>query len=470
MKSNFLIFLFLFSFFASVLADDEPLKKAYLLNVNGISIYKSKEINQKVGVLNYKDEFAISQSDKDGAWTKIITGNKKRFIRKVESSRAEILIFTNILLKSYLVTKKIKNPILEKPFSDAKVLSELEQFSILEALAYSSPTDKSEDLPGYKERWYELLLADGRKGYAKEIGALYDSIEKAKLVAEKKQVELSGYALVTNPVYIKDIDNKEKEEIVGKNGLSKKGEFLYVNESREIKGVKYFYTVMSNPSRKYKMEATPTDYDDIPLRAWISEKDAKYFSPAEFSRYTLENSTYKKDKLLLEEIFAQNDNLPLNFLNVYIKPLGSKNKNWESKFFIASLYTGYINSSGFGDIEPLSLLVEKDKKNYKVYNGNIQNRGKIEFFDLDKDGTPEIFSSMDIQSMSRVAFTTPIFYAFIKGAYKEIPLPGNFLDSYEIDESFLYINKRDENSKKVGKRKYKYLQGKFVEVENKKGD
>jgi hypothetical protein len=466
MKSNFLIFLFLFSFFASVYAEDEPLKKAYLLNVNGISIYKSKDINRKIGALNYKDEFFISQLDTKKGWTKIAKGKRKGFIRTADFSHREILVFTNILSKSYIVTKKIKNQILEKPFSDAKVLSEREQFSLLEALAYSSPTDNLEDVPGDRERWYELLLTDGRKGYVKEIVSLYDSIEKAKSVAQKKQLHLSGYVLVSNPIYLDEPGGKKKEDSLKRSGLSKKGEFLYVKESREVQGVKYFYTVMSNPSRKYKMEATPTDYDDTPLSAWISEKDAKYFSPVEFSRYTLENSTYTKDRLLLDAILAQNDNLPLNFLDVYIKPLGAKNKKWESRFFIASLYTGYINASGFGDIDPLSLVVEKDKKNYKVYTGNIQNRGKLEFFDLDKDGTPEIFSSMDYKSMSRVAFTAPAFYAYRNGAYEEIPLPGNFLDNYEIDGNFLYIDKREDGSKKKDKKKYKYLQGKFVEVQN----
>jgi hypothetical protein len=73
---------------------------------------------------------------------------------------------------------------------------------------------------------------------------------------------------------------------------------------------------------------------------------------------------------------------------------------------------------------------------------------------------------MDYKSMSRVAFTAPAFYAYRNGAYEEIPLPGNFLDNYEIDGNFLYIDKREDGSKKKDKKKYKYLQGKFVEVQN----
>jgi hypothetical protein len=54
-------------------------------------------------------------------------------------------------------------------------------------------------------------------------------------------------------------------------------------------------------------------------------------------------------------------------------------------------------------------LYKKDKENFTVFAGKISDRGKIKIFDLDKDGIPEIFSSMDNESMSRVAFTTPAF-------------------------------------------------------------
>jgi hypothetical protein len=46
--------------------------------------------------------------------------------------------------------------------------------------------------------------------------------------------------------------------------------------------------------------------------------DAKFFTPDEFSQYTLRNSKYTGDKLLLEKISAQNEDLPLNYLNVYL--------------------------------------------------------------------------------------------------------------------------------------------------------
>ncbi len=466
MKSNFLIFLFLFSFFALVFADEESPKKAYLLNVNGISIYKSKDINQKIGILNYRDEFVISQFDTPNGWNKIRKGNQEGFIRTDDFNQKEFLIFTSRLSKVYIVVKETKNQIVEKPFPEAKILSSVDQFSVLEVASYSSPLEDRKEV--LEEKWYEVLLSDARTGYIKEKSLIYDTIEKAKSVAEKKQIDLNGYALVSNPIYLEEPGGKEKEVIAKRNGFSKKGEFLFVKESREFRGEKYFYTEMGNPSKSYKMQATPKDFDDAPFTGWISEKNAKYFSPREFSRYTLENSTYTKDKILLEAIYAQNEDYPLNFLNIYVKPAGAKNKEWESRFFIVSLYSGYINSARFGNSELVLLVVEKEKDNYKVYNGNIQNRGKIEFFDLDGDGTPEIFSSMDYQSMSRVAFTAPAFYAYIDGAYKEIPLPGNFLDTYMIDGSFLYIDKRQDSNKKVDQQKYKYQNGKFIKFTNKR--
>jgi len=71
-----------------------------------------------------------------------------------------------------------------------------------------------------------------------------------------------------------------------------------------------------------------------------------------------------------------------------------------------------------------------------------------------------------VNNLTLLAFTAPAFYGYINGAYIEIPLPGNFLDNYTIDEKFLYLNVRETSNKKVDQKKYKYLQGKFVEVKN----
>lgn len=214
------------------------------------------------------------------------------------------------------------------------------------------------------------------------------------------------------------------------------------------------------------MQATPKGFQDNPFTGWISEMDAKFFTPDEFSQYTLRNSKYTGDKLLLEKISAQNEGLPLNYLNVYLNSIANIKEKEKSKFLIASLYVGYVNSSGYGEIVPQSFVVRKEEESYTVFTGNINNRGQFELFDLDQDGIPEIFSSMETNSMSRVAFTAPAFYGYVKGAYIEIPLPGNFLDNYTVDEKFLYLNEREGINKKVDQKKYKYLQGKFVEVKN----
>ncbi|HRG44576.1 MAG TPA: hypothetical protein PLG41_00110 [Leptospiraceae bacterium] len=462
MKSNFLIFTFLFSIFSLINAETQTEKKAFLLNVNGIFIYKTKDINQKVGNLIYQDEFFILENANDEEWTKIRKGKEFGFIRKPKSTSEEILLFDSPISKNYLVTRISKNQILEQPFSDSKSLDALEKFSVLEILSYSLPFEhKKENL---EQRWFEVKAKNHRVGFVKDVALFYDSLEKAMTVVQKKQISLSGYALVSNPIYLTEPDGKVIE--TNKRGSSKKGEFIPVKESQERKGVKYFYTSMRNPSLSYKMQATPKGFQDKPFAGWISEKNVKYFTPGEFSQYTLRSSKYTGDKLLLEKIFAQNEDLPLNYLNVYLNPIGDKKEKEKSLFSITSLYIGYVNSSGYGEIEPQSFVVKKEKESYTVFAGNISNRGKFEFFDLDHDGIPEIFSSMETNSMSRVAFTAPAFYGYINGAYIEIPLPGNFLDNYTIDEKFLYLNVRETSNKKVDQKKYKYLQGKFVEVKN----
>lgn len=462
MKSNFLIFTFLFSIFSLINAEPQTEKKAFLLNVNGIFIYKAKDINQKMGNLNYQDEFFILENANDEEWTKIRKGKEFGFIRKSKSTSEEILLFDSPISKNYLVTRIPKNQILEQPFSDSKSLDALEKFSVLEILSYTLPFEhKKENL---EQRWFEVKTKNRKIGYVKDIAVFYDSFEKAKSIAQKKQISLSGYALVSNPVYFTEPGGKEIES--NKRGFSKKGEFIPVKESQERKGVKYFYTSMRNPSLSYKMQATPKGFQDNPFTGWISEMDAKFFTPGEFSQYTLRNSKYTGDKLLLEKIFAQNEDLPLNYLNIYLNSIGDKKEKEKSFFSIVSLYLGYVNSSGYGELEPQSFVVKKEKESYTVFAGNISNRGKFELFDLDQDGIPEIFSSMDTHSMSRVAFTSPAFYGYVNGAYIEIPLPGNFLDNYSIDEKFLYLNDREISGKKVEQKKYKYLQGKFVEVKN----
>ena len=462
MKSNFLIFTFLFSIFSLINAEPQTEKKAFLLNVNGIFIYKAKDINQKMGNLNFRDEFFILENANDEEWSKIRKGKEFGFIRKSKSTSEEILLFDSPVQKNYLVTKIAKNQILAQPFSDSKSLGALEKFSVLEILSYSLPfEDKKENL---EQRWFEVKTKNRKIGYIKDTSVFYDSLEKAKSIAQKKQISLSGYALVSNPVYLTEPGGKEIE--TNKRGSSKKGEFIPVKESQERKGVKYFYTSMRNPSLSYKMQATPKGFQDKPFTGWISEIDAKYFTAGEFSQFTLKNTKYTDNKLLLERIYAQNEDLPLNYLNVYLNSIANIKEKEKSKFLIASLYVGYVNSSGYGEIMPQSFVVRKEEGSYTVFTGNINNRGKFELFDLDQDGIPEIFSSMETNSMSRVAFTAPAFYGYVKGAYIEIPLPGNFLDNYTIDEKFLYLNEREGSNKKADQKKFKYLQGKFVEVKN----
>jgi|GEM_PF-1986723 hypothetical protein len=465
MKSNFLKFLFLFCFFSLVTADSQTENKAILVNINGLPIYKSKDINRKIGVLEKGEEFLIISKHSDENWVRIETKKGNGFILNSNFLSSDILTFTNPLEKRYLVLKHEKNFLLEKPFFDARVLENLNQFSIVEILALGSSI---ENIKGYGEdRWYEVKTKDNKNGFVKDIAISYESLEQAKSVAEKKQLQLSGYALVSAPIYLKEPGGEVINEKNMKNGFSKKDEFINVIESQEKNGIKYYFTSMSNPSRKMKMQITPEHFNESPFDAWISEQNVKYFTPKEFTLYTLKNSKFNEDKSLLEKTFAQNEDIPsLNFLNAYQNLLTSKKKKENTYYGLVNLFIGYVNSSGFGELEPVMFLYKKDKENFTVFAGKISDRGKIKIFDLDKDGIPEIFSSMDNESMSRVAFTTPAFYGYINGAYKVIPLPGDFLDRYEIDENFLYLDEKDYKNKKISKKKYKYKNGLFKEVKN----
>lgn len=465
MKSNFLKFLFLFCFFSLVTAGARAENKAILLNINGLPIYKSKDINQKVGVLEKGEEFLILEKDSDDSWLGIENKKGKGFILNTKFISSDILTFTNPLKKSYLVLKHEKNFLLEKPFLDAKSLDNLKQFYILEILAVGSSIEKNETFE--EERWYEVKTEDSRVGFVKDVANYYDSLEKAKNVAEKKQLHLSGYALVSVPIYLNEPGGEIINDQKMKNNFSKKDEFISVTQSQEKNGIKYYFTSMSNPSRKMIMQMSPENFDASPIEGWISEQNAKYFTMKEFSLYTLKNSKLSEEKKLLKKTFEQNKDLPsLNFMNAYLNPLTIKNTKKKTKFGLLNLHTGYVNSSGFGDIEPAIFLYKKDGDDYTAFTGKISDRGKIKIFDLDKDGFPEIFSSMDTESLSRVMFTTPAFYGYVNGAYKVIPLPGDFLDSYEINENFLYLAKRDSNNKKTIRKKYRYKSGKFVEVKN----
>lgn len=451
MKSNFIILFFLLSFFNLIWSDSIHAKKGYLINPNGIFLYKSKQFKDKKGIIKQGEEFHISDELEDKDWIGVETKTQNGYIHNNDQ---DYIVFDRVLNNEYLVSDEKQRILYEKPYLEANPISKIDGFSVLSVLekeSSKSPSKKKKD----KQIWFKVKI-NNKVGFLVSKNEVYTSKESAMDVSQKKEIALDGFALVIDPIYLKEPNG----EIFTPKGASKKNEFVFVVKERTDRNEKFFLVEMKNASFKNKMQATPIDFDEAPFQAWISETNAKYFTPTEFSYYTLQKSSYKGDIRLLKNIFAANKDLPLNFQNVYFNPI-SDNK---TDYFIVTLFKGYENSSGYGEFYPVSFVVKKVKSDYKVYNGDLINSGKFQFIDLDRDGIPEVFTSMETVTYSRTAFSAPRFYAYIDEAYREIPLPGNFLDTYKITENFLYTQKEDNPKSKV--QKYKYQNGEFIKIKN----
>lgn len=453
---------FLFSAFFSLFSVEKSgFRKAFLLNPNGLVLFKTKTQTKKiqVGVIDYAQEVSLYFDEEDSNWIEIRKPALSGFIPKNDILEKDFLIFKEPNSKTYAITKKDKILFYEKPFTEIKPSSELSQFQLVEVVGES---DLSENLQDYK--WFEIKISNGKKGFVKGDIDFYNSLFDAELAIKNRQINLNGYALVKNPIYISKKAGGQNEVFVEKKGSSKKGEFIFVAQSKEIEGVRYFKAVMENPSRHYKMQATPKEYNDSPFEAWIAHENVKFYSPEEFSKYTIENSKYKNDRSIMLEIAEQNKNIYLNFSGMSVNALTFNKSKKKSDFYLVKLLEGYTNSHGYGNVRQITFVVQEQKENYKAFLGSIEDRGMVEMLDLDEDGIPEFYTHMNLNSMARVAYTTPLFYAFVNGYYREIPLPGNFLDNYTIKENILYLDARDDSNTKIVKLKYKYKNGKFIQV------
>jgi hypothetical protein len=459
MKSVFFIIPFVSFIFYSIFplfsVETSSFKKAFLMNPNGVIVFKTKSITKdRIGKVGYGDVVLISIDAKDSKWAEIKTDSFNGFIPANESIESEFLIFSKPPKASFGLIKSEKLKLLSKPFLDSTVTSELKQFDIIEILGENNVQN---------EIWVEVKTENGKEGFLKGEIDFYDSISLVKSAKERRQLVLSGYALVDNPIYLQEPGKKLGNNQLQERGFSKKGEFVFINQSVEIDGIKYFQTLMQNPARYYKMQADPGRYNDLPAIGWISEKNCKYYSFLEFTKYTIENSNFHGDKSLMEKVAVLNKDSSLNFLDFSIHRLTAANPATNPIFFTVKLATGYTNSSGFGHRETISLVGKEDNKKYTIFDGNIENRGIVEVLDLDGDGIPEFYSHMNTNSMTRVLYTKPVIYGFKEGAYKEIPLPGKFLDNFEIDGNLLILNLRAKNGK-LKQVKYKYQNAAFVEI------
>ena len=459
MKSNFLKFLFLFCFLPCLYGDNFIPKMGYVLNVNGLPVYKSMEMSLKSGVLKFKDNFEIEYSP-DERWIEIRRKGEIGYIRRDPPGINELLIFRKPREKFYFVTTANASGILEEPFLNSKKISNLEEFKLFEIDSYSEGIETK--LKPLKYNWYQVKTTDGKIGFIYDSSPMYHTLELASSVVEKKIIAVNQYALVLNENYIYKLGNESVHNSQG--GNSKKGEFIFIRESLEFNGQRYFHFSMDYSSKDWKMQADIETYNDLPFAGWISQKDVKLFSNEDFSRYTIEDTASKVNRNLLIQILAQNKDIPLNFMNINFVPLPKMPNTIKEKYFLISLHSGYANQRNYGSLEKVTFLVKKDGKEYFVYPGDLANNGKYELCDLDKDGVPEIFYTPN--TMSRISFSAPSFFAYHKEAFQEIPLPGEFSDIYKVDNKYLYL--RIENKKnKYSWKKYKYANGKFFEIKNK---
>ena len=241
MKFRTLIFFFsyfLFSAFFSLFSVEKSgFRKAFLLNPNGLVLFKTKTQTKKiqVGVIDYAQEVSLYFDEEDSNWIEIRKPALSGFIPKNDILEKDFLIFKEPNSKTYAITKKDKILFYEKPFTEIKPSSELSQFQLVEVVGES---DLSENLQDYK--WFEIKISNGKKGFVKGDIDFYNSLFDAELAIKNRQINLNGYALVKNPIYISKKAGGQNEVFVEKKGSSKKGEFIFVAQSKEIEGVRSF--------------------------------------------------------------------------------------------------------------------------------------------------------------------------------------------------------------------------------------
>ena len=98
----------------------------------------------------------------------------------------------------------------EKPLTDSKSILEFAQFEISEVLAEVYNESESD------KKWLYVKTENNLLGYLEGDVTFYDSSVQAETAKKKKQIPISGYFLVSDPIYFKDPGLKNAEDFITK--------------------------------------------------------------------------------------------------------------------------------------------------------------------------------------------------------------------------------------------------------------
>jgi hypothetical protein len=270
--------------------------------------------------------------------------------------------------------------------------------------------------------------------------SIFPQSQKKQIPQKEKIIGLAFF--VSEPVYFKD--TKSNSLLKNLSGASKINEFIFVSEKILSKHNSYYKVFMPGYSRSMRMD----DQDRELFEAFVKAKNIRFFTPQEFTEYTMENSDFNR-KNLLEQIQKFEDfKYPLNFTNIKIKKMKT------SGFELIWVSEGYSNSNSYGSVSSKSYVIKNETE--VVPGGlNLYFEG-ITDLDLDDDGMPEIYQSI----ITRTAYDTPVFFGYVDGKYKPISLNGKRID---FKNKFIYSNSSEFNAelKKPDSKmkKYKYYKG-----------
>ncbi len=423
---------------------DEIVSEAYVNNPNGLALYKIKgDLKSKEVVLNPEEKFYFlekSNEDVKESWRKVLYGGKELFAYSASYSRYGVYEYVKLdqeISRFGFPEKEIA--LKETPFKNAKELEKIPAFSVVEILAF--------------DRAYNIDSVVKVKVSNDKIGFIDQEIKryKTQLVAEKNaKSEIScqeGYFLVTTkePVIL-DIESMLPIEKSKYEKIMSQEKLFFINSSKKIDGIKYYF---------YKWDMFTSSLLGDPSML-IPEMNGKFLNEKEYTEYTIQNSNYKGDISIFEEI--KNKGMRwLNFKEFTLIKLPSNSKK----------NIDYLAVVGIGDTEHKSSYVIRQTGN-KNSIAEIESSYSIEVktLDIDKDGILEIISKG--QSRGGAYFE---LFGMRNGKYELI---AEFLPDTEIKNDLIYAGHmfeehfpRKSNAKpKIHSEgtKLKYQKGKLIKI------
>lgn len=383
-----------------------------VINPNGIQMYnKPNNFDSKIGVIGFGEKF---ENQKDmiefGSvlWIEIIYKNKVGWI--ISNREIDYRYFWFGYGNQKAVAQVVDAPIYEYPTEFSNVINRVNQFTILNCSFVAIPYESDPDLNevGYPvgtinapavEEWYETKTTDGKSGYissshfqyyqtdsekyaieAAKIGKLYYREGRFKIVNKKPIL----FSIEMLKPYSKDINFVFQDK------------FYETRESRLINGNRYYKARFDERIFTKDKKKTFLSW----LDAYISEQDIQYYTPKEFTEYTVLNTTFKADKKamdamrrLFEKYSLYRDYSNFNLEKIFL------GRNMNGNFYLAS-------------IGEHKLILQKIENEYKIISREISSNPKL--VDIDHDGIYEL----DTMQPGRPS-NYPVRLHFSNGKYKE---------------------------------------------------